>query len=133
MRLAERALAPGAAPMTNPPRHRSSSGSAAVRRRMTALAFGLSVGLANAAAMAADAAHGEQLAKRWCASCHIVASDQTRGADNVPPFATIAKIPGFSADKIAKFLMDPHPKMPDMQLGRDEAKDLGAYIATLGQ
>jgi hypothetical protein len=29
--------------------------------------------------------------------------------------------------------MDPHPKMPDMQLGRDEAKDLAAYIASLAQ
>jgi hypothetical protein len=29
--------------------------------------------------------------------------------------------------------MDPHPKMPDMQLSRDEAKDLGAYIASLAQ
>ena len=26
--------------------------------------------------------------------------------------------------------MDPHPKMPDMQLGRGEAKDLAAYIAS---
>ena len=59
--------------------------------------------------------------------------DQTHGADNVPAFATIAKSPGFSADKTAKFLMDPHPKMPDMQLGRDEAQDLGAYIASLAQ
>jgi hypothetical protein len=29
--------------------------------------------------------------------------------------------------------MDPHPKMPDMQLSRDEAKDLGAYITSLAQ
>ena len=84
-------------------------------------------------APAADAAHGEQLAKRWCASCHIVASDQTRGADNVPTFASIAKQPAFGADKIARFLMDPHPKMPDMQLSRNEASDLGAYIASLAQ
>ena len=59
------------------------------------------------------------------------AADQTRGADNVPPFATIAKMQGFSAEAIAQFLMDPHPKMPDMQLSRDEAQDLGAYIASL--
>ena len=59
--------------------------------------------------------------------------DQTHGADNVPTFASIAKEPGFSAGKIAKFLMDPHPKMPDMQLGRAEAADLGAYIASLGK
>ena len=84
-------------------------------------------------AYAADADHGETLAKRWCAACHIVAPDQTHGQDNVPPFATIARIPGFDANAIARFLMDPHPKMPDMQLGRDEAKDLGAYIAGLAQ
>jgi hypothetical protein len=27
--------------------------------------------------------------------------------------------------------MDPHPKMPNMQLSRTEAGDLAAYIATL--
>ena len=81
----------------------------------------------------ADAAHGETLAKRWCASCHIVANDQTRGADNAPAFASIAKTPGFSAEKVAQFLMDPHPKMPDMQLSRKETSDLGAYIASLAQ
>ncbi len=85
------------------------------------------------AALAADAEQGETLAKRWCAACHIVASDQTRGADSVPTFASIARRPGFSADKIAKFLMDPHPKMPDMQIGRGEAADLGAYIASLAK
>ena len=62
-----------------------------------------------------------------------MAADQTRGADNVPAFATIAKIQGFNAEAIAQFLMDPHPKMPDMQLSRDEARDLGAYIASLAR
>jgi mono/diheme cytochrome c family protein len=84
-------------------------------------------------AFAADPAQGETLAKRWCASCHIVAPDQTRGADNAPPFASIAKRPGFHVDAVARFLMDPHPKMPDMQLGRREAADLGAYIGSLGK
>ena len=55
------------------------------------------------------------------------------GADSAPPFATIARKPGFDGSKIAQFLMDPYPKMPDMQLSRDEAKDLGAYIASLVQ
>ncbi len=100
---------------------------------LAALALMLSAALPGATAAAADAAHGEQLAKRWCASCHVVASDQTRGADNAPAFATIAKTPGFSEDKITRFLMDPHPKMPDMQLGRGEAKDLAAYIASLAR
>ena len=87
----------------------------------------------SAPALAADADQGETLAKRWCASCHVVAHDQTRGADSVPTFASIAKRPDFDAGKIARFLMDPHPKMPDMQLGRGEAADLGAYIASLGK
>jgi mono/diheme cytochrome c family protein len=115
--------------MTNAVRCRSDSGVGVV----AALVFVLAAALSNAVAAPADAAHGEQLAKRWCAACHIVSPDQTHGADNAPTFATIAKLPDFSAEKIAKFLMDPHPKMPDMQLGRDEAKDLGAYIASLAQ
>jgi len=86
-----------------------------------------------AAAAPAQPARGEKLARHWCASCHIVASDQKGGSDTAPPFATIARKPGFDGGKIAQFLMDPHPKMPDMQLTRYEAKDLGAYIASLAK
>ncbi len=119
--------------MRNPSRRRPGSGRGAVRGRTAALALAILTALPGDAAIAADAAHGEQLAKRWCASCHIVSPDQTHAADSVPAFATIAKMPGFSADKMVQFLMDPHPKMPDMQLGRGEAMDLGAYIASLAQ
>jgi len=91
------------------------------------------LGLPVPANAAADPANGEQLARRWCAACHIVANDQTRGTDNVPTFAAIAHIPGFDAGKIASFLRDPHPKMPDMQLSTTEAADLAAYIASLGK
>ena len=100
---------------------------------LAAVALMLWTPLAGGTAKAADAANGELLAKRWCTFCHIVAPDQTSGADNAPAFAAIAKIPGFSEDKLARFLMDPHPKMPDMQLGRGEAKDLAAYIASQAQ
>jgi mono/diheme cytochrome c family protein len=96
-------------------------------------ALGVWASITSAAAMPAEPARGEKLARHWCASCHIVANDQKGGADSAPPFATIARKPGFNAAKIAQFLMDPHPKMPDMQLSRDEAKDLGAYIASLAQ
>jgi hypothetical protein len=51
--------------------------------------------------------------------------------DQAPTFASIAKTPGFDAARIALFLLDPHPKMPDMELSRAEAGDLSAYIATL--
>ena len=80
-------------------------------------------------AQAADPRHGGELAKRWCAACHIVAPDQQKGADNVPTFAAIAHRPDFNPQRLAFFLLDPHPKMPNMELTRREAEDLAAYIA----
>ena len=89
--------------------------------------------VASVSSQAADATRGQQLAQQWCASCHIVTHDQARGADNVPAFAAIARRPGFDAEKLARFLMDPHPKMPDIQLDRREAGDLAAYIESQAQ
>jgi mono/diheme cytochrome c family protein len=82
------------------------------------------------AALAADAANGERLAKRWCAACHVVASDQKSGNTQVAPFSAIAKEPGIDAAKLALYLLLPHPKMPDMSLTRSEAADLTAYIVS---
>jgi mono/diheme cytochrome c family protein len=84
-----------------------------------------------APAFAADPVNGERLARRWCAPCHVVASDQRDPTGEAPPFATIAAKPDFDAAKLAFFLLDPHPKMPDMGLSRTEAADLAAYIVTL--
>ena len=78
-----------------------------------------------------DADHGRTLVDRWCVSCHLVGNDQKQAATDAPPFTAIAKKPGFDDAKLAFFLLAPHPKMPDMQLSRDEASDIAAYIATL--
>jgi cytochrome c2 len=83
--------------------------------------------------LAADPRNGEQLARRWCEPCHVVAADQREVTGEAPPFASIATRPGFDAGRIATFLLDPHPKMPDMSLTRIEAADLAAYIATLAR
>lgn len=83
------------------------------------------------AAQAGDAGDGLVLAKRWCASCHLIADDQKQGQDIPPPFSAIAKMPGVDAAMITNFLIDPHPRMPDMQLTRKEAEDLAAYIASM--
>ena len=80
----------------------------------------------------ADPANGERLARQWCASCHVVAADQKQASADVPAFATIARMPNFDRNKVAFFLLDPHPKMPSMSLTRSEASDLADYIATLG-
>ena len=82
------------------------------------------------AARAADANHGGELAQRWCAPCHIVSAEQKNGSTQAPPFSAIAKRPRFDQNRLAFFLLAPHPKMPDMALSRTEAADLAAYIAT---
>jgi cytochrome c2 len=82
-----------------------------------------------APACAADAEHGEIIARRWCAACHVVASDQKNASADVPSFFDIAKRK--SGEDLKAFLTDPHPKMPDMSLTRDEIGDLVAYIGTL--
>jgi mono/diheme cytochrome c family protein len=104
---------------------------------MRALICGLFVGAATAAlpagVWAADARQGEVLAKRWCATCHVVASDQQRANGQAPPFSAIGKTPGLDSGRLALFLLLPHPKMPDMNLTRAEANDLAAYIASQGR
>ncbi len=78
--------------------------------------------------LAADARHGETLAKRWCAACHVVSADQKRGTTQAPPFSSIARKPDFDEAKVATYLITAHPRMPDMNLARGEAADLAAYI-----
>jgi len=84
------------------------------------------------AAVAADAGHGKDLAQRWCAACHaVVAAPQPPMTDVPPSFVSIARRPDFDVSRLAYFLLDPHPKMPNMGLSRSEATDLAAYIASL--
>jgi len=82
-----------------------------------------------APAVAADAANGERLAKRWCAACHVVAPGQTSAQSDAPSFAAISatrRIPEIDA-----FLKQSHPQMPDMSLTRAEIADLIAHMQTL--
>ncbi|WBL76585.1 c-type cytochrome [Bradyrhizobium xenonodulans] len=82
-------------------------------------------------AIAADPGHGADLAKRWCASCHVVANGQAQASADVPSFASVARRPDFSPERLAFFLLDPHPKMPNFPLSRIEAGDIAAYIGSL--
>lgn len=82
-------------------------------------------------ANAPDPRRGGDIAQRWCATCHVVASDQTQATGEARPFGSIARQPGFDAAALALFLLDPHPRMPDMGLSRAEAADIAAYIKSL--
>ncbi len=81
-------------------------------------------------AVAGDAQQGAVIARRWCASCHVVAKDQTSANADAPSFFDIAQR---RTDKkqIANFLVDPHPPMPDMHLSRKEIDDITTYIRSL--
>jgi mono/diheme cytochrome c family protein len=104
-------------------------------RRLTIHVVGLHLAgaamLGASAADAADTANGERLARQWCAPCHVVASNQRGATSEAPPFATVAARTDFDAAKVARFLLEPHPKMPNMALTRSEVGDLAAYIASL--
>jgi hypothetical protein len=66
-------------------------------------------GLAGPCAMAADADHGFDLAKCWCG--HVPTPRR------LPP----SRKADFTPEKVAFFLLDPHPKMPNFPLSRSEA------------
>ncbi|MCX7295880.1 MAG: c-type cytochrome [Hyphomicrobiales bacterium] len=90
------------------------------------------VGLSQGA-LAADAEQGATLAKRWCATCHVVSTDQQNAGGQAPPFSAIGKTPDLDTSKLALFLLLPHPKMPDMNLTRAEAADIAEYIKSQGK
>ncbi|NLH83120.1 MAG: cytochrome c [Phyllobacteriaceae bacterium] len=92
--------------------------------------------LTSGAAMAADgvAARGEVLAKRWCASCHVVAADQTRASSDAPSFFALTGEAARTPEALAAYLAQPetvHGKMPDLHLSRVEIADIVAYVETL--
>ena len=98
--------------------------------RPVLVAIGL--GLASCGhALAADALSGELIARQWCAECHVVTDDQQAASVDVPTFRQIANEYRFDAASLTAFLADPHPRMPQMSLTRDEIGNLVAYIDSL--
>lgn len=79
-------------------------------------------------ARAQDATNGRRVAERWCASCHAT---QTRGSDAAPSFERIAATPAGQPERMRRFLAEPHPPMPPMQLSHADVEDLIAYVASL--
>ena len=72
-------------------------------------------------AKAADANHGQVLAQRWCVTCHAITVESQKTTDMPPSFASIAKRDNFNENRLAFFLLNPHPVMPNMGLSRSEA------------
>lgn len=98
---------------------------------ISATALATMMAIATQTASAADAYHGEQLAQLWCAACHVVTTVQREANADAPPFEEIAKRSNFSENGLVTFLLNPHAKMPNMNLSRIEAGDIAAYVAKL--
>jgi mono/diheme cytochrome c family protein len=89
------------------------------------------IALSSTPSLAADADQGKAIAKRWCATCHLVERDQANVTDKAPTFVSVARMPDFNQNKLAFLLLLPHPNMPSLSLSRSEVADLADYIATL--
>jgi mono/diheme cytochrome c family protein len=79
----------------------------------------------------ADVQKGVQIARQWCANCHVI---DGRSADAVPQgpptFPSVARS-GMTNDQLRAFLTHPHGAMPDLALTRAEIDDLIGYIGAL--
>lgn len=90
-----------------------------------AAVFGLAPSGGVTSAQAADELAGKVLALRWCAACHLVSEDQPSvSSTSLPSFYDISADPEWTEDRLATFLVDPHPAMPDMNLGNIEITSL---------
>ena len=99
-------------------------------RAFAALAT-LTLGFLAAHGARADAQKGAQLARQWCANCHVIGGNPTGAVPQGPPsFPAIARSE-MSADQLRTFLSHPHGAMPDLALTRAEIDDLIGYIGTL--
>jgi mono/diheme cytochrome c family protein len=84
------------------------------------------------ASAAGDAAEGEKIAERWCASCHVV-EGKAMASDKAPAFAALAADPAKSEAYLKGWISNPHPPMPNFNLTRQTVDDLAAYIRSLGE
>jgi cytochrome c len=79
----------------------------------------------------ADVQKGAQIARQWCANCHVIDGTSAAAVPQGPPtFPTIARS-GMTNDQLRAFLSHPHGAMPDLALTRAEIDDLIGYIGTL--
>jgi mono/diheme cytochrome c family protein len=88
--------------------------------------------VASAQVSSADPASGQQLARRWCAGCHMVEpTTQETSTDVAPSFSAVARMPSTTSMALRAFLQTPHGQMPDFKLSRDQIDDVVAYILRL--
>jgi len=97
---------------------------------VTALAAGTPVAGTQAAEF--NTAAGKQLAKEWCAACHVVEEGQGETMSTAAPsFFDVAADPATTEMGLRAFFASTHEQMPDLQISNSEADNLIAYILSL--
>ena len=80
-------------------------------------------------------ARGERFAHRACAGCHAVERTGDSRSANAPPFRDLRI--RFTAASLERRLADisrrGHYEMPPVFISEDEARDIAAYVETLGR
>ena len=82
-------------------------------------------------AVLADAQKGAQIARQWCANCHVIGGNPAGAVPQGPPSFPAISRSGMTTDQLRAFLSHPHGAMPDLALTRAEIDDLIGYIETL--
>jgi cytochrome c len=78
-----------------------------------------------------DAAQGAQIARQWCANCHLIGGNAAGPVPQGPPSFQMVAHSGMTADQLRAFLSHPHGSMPNLALTRAEIDDLISYIESL--
>lgn len=76
---------------------------------------------------AADPKQGERTFNQWCTSCHIKKGAK-RAGDAAPPLIELLQKKSLTPDAMRRWLANPHPPMPNLNLGRQEIENLVAYF-----
>ena len=89
-----------------------------------------------------DPGRGLDIALETCAACHAVRAGEGQAMEpqrlpfplGVPlPFEDIANTSGVTEPALLAWLFTTHPTMPDIIVSPQEARDLVAYILSLGE
>jgi mono/diheme cytochrome c family protein len=80
---------------------------------------------------APDIANGKALADKLCVACHAVDGPSPSGHSDIPSFKAAANREGQTEEKLASWLISPHPPMPNLNLTREEIRDIGGYVLSL--
>jgi cytochrome c len=75
---------------------------------------------------------GARLLQKLCVTCHLMDGDPPASVPTGPPsFGAMANRFDQTAERIAWFLMSPHPPMPAVQLTRSEILEVIDYLQSL--